>query len=116
MCGTGGAAASILKGRGALQDIDQMSLFRPLCKYCATVTSVREIGPILSRAIQVAQSDTPGTIQMKYTFSTEVILELYSGPVFVEFPIDVLYPYELVKREVGAKDEGRGLINKVVNW
>jgi len=93
----GGAAASILKGRGALQDIDQMSLFRPLCKYCATVTSVREIGPILSRAIQIAQSDTP-------------------GPVFVEFPIDVLYPYELVKREVGAKDEGRGLINKVVNW
>ena len=28
----------ILQGRGALQDIDQMSLFKPLCKYCATVT------------------------------------------------------------------------------
>jgi len=93
----GGAAASILKGRGALQDIDQLSLFKPLCKYCATVQSVREIGPILARAIQVAQSDTP-------------------GPVFVEFPIDVLYPYELVKREVGAKNEGRGLFNKAVNW
>merc|ERR1712071_249493 len=38
------------------------------------------------------------------------------GPVFVEFPIDVLYPYELVKREVGAKNEGRGLFNKAVNW
>jgi len=36
--------------------------------------------------------------------------------VFVEFPIDVLYPYELVKREVGAKNEGRGLFNKAVNW
>jgi len=57
----GGAAATILKGRGALQDIDQMSLFKPLCKYCATVTSVRDIGPILRTALQMAQSDTPGT-------------------------------------------------------
>lgn len=34
----GGAAATLLKGRGALQDIDQMALFKPLCKYCATIT------------------------------------------------------------------------------
>ena len=93
----GGAAASILKGRGALQDIDQMSLFKPLCKYCATVTSIRDIAPILQRALQVAQSDTP-------------------GPVFVEMPIDVLYSYDLVKREVGVKGEGRGLVNKFTNW
>ena len=26
----GGAAATLLKGRGALQDIDQMSLFKPI--------------------------------------------------------------------------------------
>lgn len=38
------------------------------------------------------------------------------GPVFVEMPIDVLYSYELVKREVGAKSDGKGLINKIVNW
>ena len=25
------------------------------------------------------------------------------GPVFVEFPIDVLYPYELVRKEAGIK-------------
>lgn len=56
----GGAAASILKGRGALQDIDQMSLFKPLCKYCATVTSVRDIVPVVRRALQEAQSGTPG--------------------------------------------------------
>lgn len=93
----GGAAASILKGRGALQDIDQMSLFKPLCKYCATVTAVRDIGPIMREAIRIAQSGTP-------------------GPVFVEFPIDVLYSYDLVRREVGAKNEGRGLMNKIVNW
>lgn len=34
----GGAAATLLKGRGALQDIDQMVLFRPICKWCATIT------------------------------------------------------------------------------
>ena len=27
----------------------------------------------------------------------------FLGPVFVEFPIDVLYPYHLVKREAGIK-------------
>lgn len=36
--------------------------------------------------------------------------------MFVEFPIDVLYSYDLVRREVGAKNEGRGLMNKIVNW
>jgi acetolactate synthase-like protein len=56
----GGAAATILKGRGALQDIDQMSLFSPLCKYCVSVTSIRDIAPILRTALQIAQSDTPG--------------------------------------------------------
>lgn len=39
-----------------------------------------------------------------------------TGPVFVEFPIDVLYPYEIIKKEVGVKDESRGIVNKVVNW
>lgn len=28
----GGAAATVLKGRGALQDIDQMALFKPIVK------------------------------------------------------------------------------------
>ena len=48
------------QGRGALQDIDQMSLFKPLCKFCATITHVRDIIPTLRRALQAAQSGTPG--------------------------------------------------------
>ncbi|KAK2566212.1 2-hydroxyacyl-CoA lyase 2 [Acropora cervicornis] len=79
----GGAAATLLK------DIDQMSLFKPLCKYCATVTRVADIVPILRKAIQAAQSGTP-------------------GPVFVEFPIDTLYPYPL--------ENPRGLSQHLVNW
>ena len=39
------------------------------------------------------------------------------GPVFVEFPIDTLYPYPLVKREIGMKDSGpQNLVQKIVNW
>ncbi|XP_073234556.1 2-hydroxyacyl-CoA lyase 2-like [Porites lutea] len=93
----GGAAATLLKGRGALQDIDQMSLFKPLCKYCATVTRVADIVPVLRKAIQIAQSGTP-------------------GPVFVEFPIDTLYPYPIVKKESGLKEAPRGLSQRIVNW
>lgn len=93
----GGAAATLLKGRGSLQDIDQLSLFKSLCKFTASVPTVKEVVPTLRKAIQVAQSGTP-------------------GPVFVEFPIDVLYPYETVKRELGMKDSGKGIFQKIVNW
>ena len=44
-------------------------------------------------------------------------LHSLTGPVFVEFPIDVLYPYEMVKREIGMKDKGPiGLAQRIVNW
>lgn len=39
-----------------------------------------------------------------------------AGPVFVEFPIDVLYPYHMVSREVGVKGEGKSFMQKIVNW
>jgi acetolactate synthase-like protein len=78
----GGAAATLLKGRGALQDIDQMVLLRPICKYCATCSSVKDIAPTLRRAFQEAQSGVP-------------------GPVFVELPIDVLYPIAEVRSNMG---------------
>ena len=53
------------QGRGALQDIDQMSLFKPLCKFCASISCVREIVPTLRKAIAEAQSDTPGEYHLK---------------------------------------------------
>lgn len=93
----GGAAANLLKGRGALQDIDQMSLLKSLCKYTATIRYVRDIPSVLRNAIKEAQSGTP-------------------GPVFVEFPLDTLYPYHLIKRELGVKESGPiSLVQRVVN-
>lgn len=54
--------------------------------------------PTLKKAIHAAQSGTP-------------------GPVFVEFPIDTLYPFETVKREIGMKEKGPiSLMQRIVNW
>jgi len=84
----GGAAATVLKGRGALQDIDQMALFRPHVKWARAVTRVRDLAPALAKAFQIARSDVP-------------------GPVFVECPVDLLYD-EAVIREWYAASTPRG--------
>ncbi|CAH2319875.1 acetolactate synthase [Pelobates cultripes] len=93
----GGSAATLLQGRGALQDIDQMSLFKPICKFCASVRTIRQIIPVLRKAMALAQSGTP-------------------GPVFVEFPIDILYPYHVVHKELSPKGVPKGIVGKVINW
>uniref|UniRef100_F1LFL2 Acetolactate synthase-like protein n=1 Tax=Ascaris suum TaxID=6253 RepID=F1LFL2_ASCSU len=53
----GGAAPTLLKNRGALQDIDQIVLFRSMCKYVARVTRLRDIVPTMRAAICAAQSE-----------------------------------------------------------
>ncbi|XP_006898365.1 PREDICTED: acetolactate synthase-like protein [Elephantulus edwardii] len=93
----GGAAGTLLQNRGALQAVDQMSLFRPLCKFCASVRRVRDIVPTLRAAMAAAQSGTP-------------------GPVFVELPIDVLYPYFMVQKEMVPAKPPKGLVAWVVTW
>ncbi|CAB3406623.1 unnamed protein product [Caenorhabditis bovis] len=93
----GGAAPTLLKGRGALQDIDQMVLFRPLCKFVARVERLRDIIPTIREAIKAAMSGCP-------------------GPVFVEFPVDVLYPYDLVVKEIGFNPNARGFIQTALNY
>ncbi len=73
----GGAAATLLKGRGALQDIDQIALLKPIVKWATACKTVREIVPKLEKAFKLAQSGVP-------------------GPVFVEIPVDLLYEREIV--------------------
>ena len=74
----GGAAATLLKGKGALQDIDHLSVVRSLVKWSKAVGKVAEIVPALENAFRIAQEGTP-------------------GPVFVEIPIYLLYPFDFVK-------------------
>jgi len=84
----GGATATLLKGRGSLQDIDQMSVMKPITKWATTVKTVPALAPIVERACQLAVDGVP-------------------GPVFVEVPVDLLYP-EATVREWYAKEAGLG--------
>lgn len=88
----GGAAATLLKGRGALQDIDQISLMESITKWAVSIKTVHSIEPTVERAWELARSGVP-------------------GPVFIEIPIDVLYPEPMV-REMFMKESGvRGAKN-----
>ena len=96
----GGAAATILKGRGSLQDIDQMSIMKAVCKWSTTISRVKEIVPKLEEAFYIAQQGVP-------------------GPVFIECPIDTLYGEELVRSWYGAKSKDvppRNLQERIVQW
>ncbi|NVB83730.1 MAG: thiamine pyrophosphate-binding protein [Kofleriaceae bacterium] len=84
----GGATATLLKGRGALQDIDQLTLMKPLVKWATTVKTVPALGPTVERAIEIATEGVP-------------------GPVFVEVPVDILYP-EAIVRTWYEKETGLG--------
>jgi acetolactate synthase-1/2/3 large subunit len=94
----GGATATLLKGRGALQDIDQLSLMKPITKWATTVKTVPALAPTIERACEVATSGVP-------------------GPVFVEVPVDLLYPEAIVRmwyeKEAGL-GKGKGLGAKAV--
>lgn len=80
----GGATATVLRGRGALQDIDQMALLVPHVKSAQAVTRVKDLVPALERAFATASSGVP-------------------GPVFVECPVDLLYDEATVREMIGAK-------------
>eukprot|EP00299_Pterocystis_sp_00344_P010658 c4823_g1_i1.p1 GENE.c4823_g1_i1~~c4823_g1_i1.p1 ORF type:complete len:618 (-),score=160.70 c4823_g1_i1:19-1836(-) len=77
----GGAAATLLRGRGALQDIDQLELMRPLVKWAVSVSKVSDIVPTITKAFAEASSGVP-------------------GPVFVESPLDVIWPRSVVEQEM----------------
>lgn len=75
----GGATATVLRGRGSLQDIDQISILNSITKWATRVTTVKSLGPTVERAMDIALGGVP-------------------GPVFIEVPIDLLYPEETVRK------------------
>ncbi len=74
----GGAAATVLKGRGSLQDIDQIALFRSHVKWAQSVKRVQDLAVTVQRAFRIACEGVP-------------------GPVFVECPVDLLYDEAVVR-------------------
>jgi acetolactate synthase-like protein len=93
----GGAAATLLRGKGSLQDIDQMALIKPHVKSAVTVGKVRDIIPSLTNALNVAVSGVP-------------------GPVFVELPIDLLYPEDSIREQHGNQIPSNGILGKAMTW
>ncbi|KAI3389374.1 hypothetical protein SNEBB_001004 [Seison nebaliae] len=79
-----GAAATLLKGRGSLQDIEQLNLCRSACKDCFTINSIRNIPHVIENGIRVARSGRP-------------------GPVVIEIPIDLLYEISIITKELGGE-------------
>ncbi len=93
----GGAAATLLKGRGSLQDIDQISLLKTYVKSAVSVKKTRDVIPTLANALNTATSGVP-------------------GPVFVELPIDLLYPEEDIRKEFINQLPKSGYFAKIAHW
>jgi len=79
----GGATATVLEGRGSLQDIDQQAVAAPLFKWQGSARTAAELAPLVERAFWAAREGVP-------------------GPVFVECPVDLLYPEALVRDWYGV--------------
>ncbi len=96
----GGATATVLRGRGSLQDIDQMTLIRPHVKHAEQVRRVADIVESLERALRRAREGVP-------------------GPVFVELPLDLLYSEPIVRAMMGIAEPlpaGTPLRKKLEHW
>jgi acetolactate synthase-1/2/3 large subunit len=95
-----GAAPTVLKNRGALQDIDQLSIVESVVKMAVTIRRNCDVISVLESAFDVCRSGTP-------------------GPVFVECPIDMLYGESLVRQWYGVESgpaQGAGLRSKLLDF
>lgn len=90
----GGATATVLKGRGALQDIDQRGLVASEVKWYHAVRRVRDLAPAVAEGLYRAREGVP-------------------GPVFLEVPVDLLYPEATVREWYGLGARGGGFAGAV---
>ena len=94
----GGAVATVLKGKGALQDIEQIKLLESTVKWASKIEQDCDIVPMIEEAFDVAQSGIP-------------------GPIFLECPIDLLYDEALVRKWYDIGSERQGTIRqKLTGW
>ncbi len=95
-----GAAPTVLQGRGALQDIHQQSIIKPVVKKAYSIKKNCDLAPVLENAFSVSTSGVP-------------------GPVFVEIPIDMLYDEELVRSwygNAGTSSGSHSIREKIMRW
>jgi len=96
----GGAAPTVMKNRGALQDIDQLALVKSITKLAVSIRRNCDIIPVLENAFDVCRSGVP-------------------GPVFVECPIDLVYSESNVRQWYGVDSDSQhdwGLKSKLLDF
>ena len=91
----GGATPTLLKGKGSLQDIDQPELMEPLVKWIGKPRSYPALLRDMERAFIIAKDGVP-------------------GPVFIELPVDLLYPQDVTRKEIQSFFRGSDLISRSV--
>ncbi|WP_028058808.1 acetolactate synthase [Candidatus Solirubrobacter pratensis] len=86
----GGRAPASRWGRGSLQEIDHVPFVRPVVKLAATAGATREIPGLVDEAFEVARRP-------------------HTGPVFLDFPLDIVFSEDVPDegREVAAPRAGR---------
>ena len=94
-----GATATLLRNRGALQDIDQVSIVKSLVKKIYKVSRLKKLGPAVQQAISVAGNGVP-------------------GPVFMECPADILYDEAIVRDWYSSiqRKKNNSFKKKVIQW
>jgi thiamine pyrophosphate-dependent acetolactate synthase large subunit-like protein len=87
-----------LRNRGALQDIDQHSILRSIVKSLHRVSKLKELGPDLQSQILLSLSEIP-------------------GPVFIECPVDLLYPETIVRQWYEKKTISKtSFKSRIIKW
>ena len=94
-----GATATLLRNRGALQDIDQVSIVSSLVKKNFTVSRLKQLAPAVQQAISIAGYGV-------------------RGPVYIECPVDLLFDEVTVREWYSflSKKKNNGLKEKIIQW
>src|ERR1035437_472304 len=94
-----GATATLLRNRGALQDIDQVLIVRSLVKKIFTISRLKHLAPAVQKAMSVAGKGVP-------------------GPVFIECPVDLLYDEAIVREWYLSisKKKNNSFKEKILQW
>lgn len=94
-----GATATLLRNRGALQDIDQVSIVKSVVKKIFKISRLKQLGPAVQQAMLVAGNGVP-------------------GPVFMECPADLLYDEAIVRDWYSSSQnkKSKSLKKKIISW
>lgn len=94
-----GATATLLRNRGALQDIDQEAIVRSLVKKVIRVSRLKQLAPAVQKALAIAGEGVP-------------------GPVFIECPVDLLYDEAVVREwyQTNNKNKNKNFKEKFIQW